>query len=91
MEASSPKAWKVPESLEEAYELRDSAGSEEKREFYQEHVYRLRAREYRARGIVTRRSALRREKLRGTRRAQARQEVRESSGRPFWKRLFLRE
>jgi hypothetical protein len=62
MEASSPKAWKVPGSLEEAYELRDSAGSEEEREFYQEHVYRLRREEYRARGIRTEISSRRRER-----------------------------
>jgi hypothetical protein len=42
---------KVPETLEEAYELRDASATPQERGFYQEHVYRLRAKKYRSRGI----------------------------------------
>ncbi len=52
----------IPKTLEEAYWLRDSAGSISEREFYQEHVYRLRREEYRARGIRTEISSRRRER-----------------------------
>ncbi|TCJ16219.1 hypothetical protein E0L93_10325 [Rubrobacter taiwanensis] len=55
---------RVPATLEGAYELRDAARTSGERDFYQEHVYRLRAREYRSRGIRTRKSALRRERSR---------------------------
>ena len=53
---------RIPETLEEAYRLRDLAGSLPERDFYQEHVYRLRREEYRSRGIRTEISSRRRER-----------------------------
>src|SRR5215216_4782819 len=53
---------RIPKTLEEAYRLRDSAGSIPERDFYQEHVYRLRREEYRARGIRREISSRRRER-----------------------------
>lgn len=53
---------KIPKTLEEAYRLRDSATSLPERDFYQEHVYRLRREEYRSRGIRTEISSRRRER-----------------------------
>lgn len=53
---------KHPETLEEAYRLRDGAADSEEWELYQEHVYRLRREEYRARGIRTEISSRRRER-----------------------------
>ena len=53
---------RIPETLEEAYHLRDAAGSLEERDFYQEQVYRLRREEYRSRGIRTEISSRRRER-----------------------------
>ena len=53
---------RIPKTLEEAYRLRDSAPSISERDFYQEHVYRLRREEYRARGIRTEISSRRRER-----------------------------
>ena len=53
---------KIPDTLEEAYRLRDGAGEMEEWDFYQEHVYRLRREEYRARGIRTEISSRRRER-----------------------------
>src|SRR5918911_1457901 len=53
---------RIPKTLEEAYRLRDSAASIPERDFYQEHVYRLRREEYRARGIRTEISSRRRER-----------------------------
>ena len=53
---------RIPKTLEEAYRLRDSADSFSERDFYQEHVYRLRREEYRARGIRTEISSRRRER-----------------------------
>lgn len=53
---------RIPKTLDEAYRLRDSAGSISERDFYQEHVYRLRREEYRARGIRTEISSRRRER-----------------------------
>jgi hypothetical protein len=53
---------RIPKTLEEAYRLRDSAGSIPERDFYQEHVYRLRREEYRGRGIRTEISSRRRER-----------------------------
>ena len=53
---------RIPKTLEEAYRLRDSANSFSERDFYQEHVYRLRREEYRARGIRTEISSRRRER-----------------------------
>ena len=53
---------KIPRTLEEAYRLRDSAVLLSERDYYQEHVYRLRREEYRARGIRTEISSRRRER-----------------------------
>src|ERR687896_1405152 len=53
---------RIPETLEEAYGLRDSADSLQERDFYQEQVYRLRREEYRSRGIRTEISSRRRER-----------------------------
>jgi len=53
---------KIPKTLEEAYRLRDSATSVSERDFYQDHVYRLRREEYRSRGIRTEISSRRRER-----------------------------
>lgn len=53
---------KFPETLEEAYSLRDGSDSLEDRDFYQEQVFRLRREEYRARGIRTEISSRRRER-----------------------------
>jgi len=53
---------RVPNTLEEAYRLRDGAASIPERDYYQEHVYRMRREEYRARGIRTEISSRRRER-----------------------------
>src|SRR5919202_5654706 len=53
---------RIPKTLEEAYRLRDSADAIPERDFYQEHVDRLRREEYRARGIRTEISSRRRER-----------------------------
>ena len=53
---------RIPKTLEEAYLLRDYASTVAERDFYQEHVYRLRREEYRARGIRTEISSRRRER-----------------------------
>ena len=53
---------RIPETLEEAYRLRDRADEMEDWDFYQDHVYRLRREEYRARGIRTEISSRRRER-----------------------------
>ncbi len=53
---------RIPKTLDEAYRLRDSAASLPERDYYQEHVYRLRREEYRARGIRTEISSRRRER-----------------------------
>ena len=53
---------RIPETLEEAYRLRDGAESLPERDFYQDHVYRLRREEYRSRGIRTEISSRRRER-----------------------------
>src|ERR687885_2173231 len=53
---------RIPKTLEEAYRLRDSASSLSERDYYQDHVYRLRREEYRARGIRTEISSRRRER-----------------------------
>src|ERR687886_2760131 len=53
---------KIPETLEEAYRLRDTADSLQDRDFYQEQVYHLRREEYRSRGIRTEISSRRRER-----------------------------
>lgn len=53
---------RIPETLEEAYRLRDVAEGLPEWDFYQEHVYRLRREEYRTRGIRTEISSRRRER-----------------------------
>ena len=53
---------RIPETLEEAYRLRDMAEGLPEWDFYQDHVYRLRREEYRARGIRTEISSRRRER-----------------------------
>ena len=52
----------VPSTLQEAYGLRDASATSEERDYYQEHVYRLRGEEYRSRGIRFEESARRRER-----------------------------
>jgi hypothetical protein len=83
---------KIPETIQEAYDLRDASGSPEERDFYQEHVYRLRAKHYRSRNIRTGESVRRREGSRAeTLRAQAQGlPAGENEGvlRPWWKRMF---
>jgi hypothetical protein len=54
----------VPSTLEEAYGLRGASATSEQRDYYQEHVYRLRGEEYRSRGIWFDESARRRERRR---------------------------
>lgn len=53
---------RIPKTLDEAYRLRDSAVDLSERDFYQEHIYRMRREEYRARGIRTEISSRRRER-----------------------------
>ena len=53
---------RIPETLEEAYRLRDTAASLQERDFYQEQVYQMRREEYRSRGIRTEISSRRRER-----------------------------
>ncbi len=53
---------RIPKTLDEAYRLRDSAATLPERDYYQEHIYRLRREEYRARGIRTEISSRRRER-----------------------------
>ncbi len=84
---------KVPETLDEAYRLRDASDSSEEWGFYQEHVYRLRAERYCSRSINTEKSVRRRERRRAEEfRAEARGPRAEPAGahRPWWKRLFER-
>ena len=73
---------KVPETLEEAYELRDASATPEERGFYQEHVYRLRAEKYRSCGIRIEESVRRRERSR----AEALQAENEEGTRFWWGR-----
>ena len=75
---------RIPESLEEAYRLRDSAESLQERDFYQEQVYHLRREEYRSRGIRTEISSRRRERQSAIEfsREMFFLEVAEISGRP---------
>lgn len=80
------KERRVPETLEEAYELRDASATPEERGFYQEHVYRLRAEEYRSCGIRVEESVRRRERSR----AEALRAENEGAHRPWWTQLFGR-
>lgn len=77
--------WEPPGTLEKAYELRDTSVEPERRDFYQEHVYRLRARQYRARGIVTEESILRRQKYRA--KARSRPAGVKDERRGWWKKV----
>jgi hypothetical protein len=54
----------VPSILQEVYELRDASAVSEEWDYYQEHVYRLRGKEYRSRGIRSEESARQRERSR---------------------------
>ncbi len=76
---------RVPETLEEAYELRDASVTPEERGFYQEHVYRLRAEKYRSRGIRIEESVRRRERSRAET-LRAREDTRHS----WWERVLGR-
>jgi hypothetical protein len=73
----------VPSTLEEAYGangLRDASATSEQRDYYQEHVYRLRGEEYRSCGIRFDESARRRERSR----AEALRTGGEDARRPWW-------
>jgi len=81
---------KVPETLEEAYILRDASERPEEWEFYQEHVYHLRAKKYRSRRIKIGRS-VRRERSRAQAlraKTQEPQAEPEEAHRSWWKRIF---
>jgi hypothetical protein len=77
---------RVPETLEEAYELRDASATPEEWNYYQKHVYRLRGKEYRSRGIRTERSVRRREWSR----AEALRAEDAGAHRTWWGRLLGR-
>lgn len=74
----------MPITLEEAYELRDASAKPEDRDRYQAHVYRLRAEEYRSRGIRTKESVRRRERSRAE--ALRAEDVR--ARRSWWRRAL---
>ncbi len=76
---------RIPETLEEAYELRDASTTPEEWGFYQKHVYRLRAQQYRARIRV--RESLR---LREQRRVEALRSEDAHTHRTWWKRVLGR-
>lgn len=75
---------KAPQTLEEAYGLRDAARVPEERVLYQEHVYRLRRERYESRGVrmdLSRQKRARgRENGAGGARARGRQEESEREG-----------
>ena len=77
---------RVPETLEEAYELRDASATPEEWNYYQEHVYRLRGKEYRSRGIRTERSV----RQRKWSRAEALRAEDAGTHRTWWGRLLGR-
>lgn len=58
------KEREVPGTLDEAYVMRDASQTPEESEFYQERVYRLRAREYQRGNVNTEKSRQRRERNR---------------------------
>lgn len=85
LEGRETSERRVPETLEEAYELRDASATSEERAYYQEHVYRLRAEEYRSRGVRIEESSRRKEEDRaGALRAG------EDAGFSWWKRVLGR-
>ncbi len=86
LEGRGTNERRVPETLEEAYELRDASMTPEERGFYQEHVYHLRAEEYRSRGIRIEESVRRRER----RKSEALRAENEGARRPWWRRVFGR-
>ena len=86
LEGSETSERRVPETLEEACELRDASATPEERGFYQGHVYRLRAEEYRSRGIRIEESIRRRERSR----AEGLQAENEVARRPWWRRVLGR-
>jgi hypothetical protein len=77
---------RIPETLEEAYELRDASMTLEESDFYQEHVYRLRAQQYRARNIRVRESL----RLREQRRVEALRSEDAHTHHTWWKRVLGR-
>ncbi len=77
---------RVPGTIEESYTLRDRSGTFEGRDYYQEHVYRLRAEEYRSLGIGTEESVRQRERGRAE---AVRAEDGDARGR-WWKRMLGR-
>lgn len=77
------EGW-IPETLEEAYVLRDAAPAFQEREYYQGQVYRLRAQDYFSRGIWTE-DLLRRRRRRGL---GALRKEDEAAHRTWWKRLL---
>lgn len=83
-ERTETRERELPQTLEEAYELRDSAPTFEEREYYQEHVHRLRAQEYFSRKVWTE-QLLRRRELRGF---GALRKGMEEARRPWWKRML---
>jgi hypothetical protein len=86
LEGRETSERRVPETLEEAYELRDASSTPKERGIYQEHVYRLRAEGYRSRGIRIEESVRRRERSR----AGALQAENEDAHRPWWRRVLGR-
>ena len=72
----------IPNTLQQAYELRDASAVSEERDYYQEHVYRLRGEEYRSRGIRFEESA--------RRRAEAFQAGGKDARPSWWKRVLGR-
>jgi hypothetical protein len=85
-DGSETNEIRLPRSLQEAYELRDASATPEERDYYQEHVYRLRGEEYRSRGIRFEESARRRERSR----VEALRAGGEGAHRPWWKRVLGR-
>ena len=77
---------RVPETLEEAYELRDASATPEEWDYYQKHVFRLRGKEYRSRGLRTDLSVRRRERSR----AEALRAEDAGAHRTWWRRVLGR-
>ena len=73
-------------TLQEAYDLRDASAVSEEWEYHQEHVYRLRGKEYRSRGIRLEASARRRERSR----AKPIRAEGEGVRLPWWERVLGR-
>ena len=86
LEGSETSERKVPETLEEAYELRDASATSDEQDFYQPLVYRLRAEEYSSRNINIAESMRRRERSRN----EARRVEDGDASRSWWERPFAR-